>query len=60
MGTLGQVRIRGGRGDRQHRADRLARMFTPMVFDEPDHLFDRQSIFAIAKSARVLRRIPFA
>jgi hypothetical protein len=39
----------GGRGDRQHRADRLDPVGIAMIVDEGDHGLDRRSSSAIAK-----------
>lgn len=52
--------IMGGRGDRQHLADRFDLMRTAMVIDEFDHHFDLRANSAIAKYALALRRISFA
>src|SRR4029453_3492424 len=50
----------GGRGDRQHLADRLDPVATPVIVDEGDHVLDRRSSSAWAKYAEALRRISLA
>src|SRR4029453_14655646 len=50
----------GGRGDRQHLADRLDPVATPVIVDEGDHVLDRRSSSAGAKYAEALRRISLA
>ena len=54
------VRVIGGWGDRQHRADRLDPVLGSMVIDELDHHFVRRSSSAWAKYAAALRRISLA
>src|SRR4029453_15184029 len=50
----------GGRGDRQHLADRLDPVATPVIVDEGDHVLDRRSSSAWAKYAERLARISLA
>src|SRR3981189_1037672 len=57
---LGDMRMVGGRGDRQRLADRLDPIRFPMIIDERDHGFTRRSSSAWAKYADALRRISFA
>src|SRR6478609_4000458 len=57
---LGDMRMVGRRGDRQHLADRLDPIRFPMIIDERDHGFTRRSSSAWAKYADDLRRISFA
>src|SRR5436190_10940980 len=57
---LGDMRMVGRRGDRQHLADRLDPIRFPMIIDERDHGFTRRSSSAWAKYADALRRISFA
>lgn len=49
IGPLGQMIIIGGRGDRQHVADRLDPVRITMRVDETHHHFDRRSSSASAK-----------
>src|SRR5256714_9122941 len=57
---LGDMRMVGRRGDRQHLADRLDPIRFPVIIDERDHGFTRRSSSAWAKYADALRRISFA
>src|SRR6476620_7657355 len=57
---MGDMRMVGRRGDRQHLADRLDPIHFPMIIDERDHGFTRRSSSAWAKYADALRRISFA
>lgn len=49
VGPLGLAGVVGGRGDRQHPADRLDPVVSPVIVDERDHVFDRRSSSAAAK-----------
>ena len=49
IGPLCQMVVTGGRGDRQHVADRLDPVRITMRVDETHHHFDRRSSSAIAK-----------
>ena len=60
IGPLRQMIVIGGRGNRQHAADRLDPVCIPMRVNERHHHFDRRSSSAIAKYADALRRISFA
>ena len=60
IGTLRQVIVVGGRGDRQNPADRLDPVRITMRLNEIHHHFDRRSSSAIAKYAEALRKISFA
>jgi hypothetical protein len=57
---LGDMRMVGGRSDRQHLADRLDPKCPTMIVDERDHGFTRRSSSAWVKYADALRRISFA
>jgi hypothetical protein len=54
------VLVVSGRGDRQHGADRLDPVQTPILVDEGHHHFGRRSSSARAKQADALRRISLA
>src|SRR6185503_7649655 len=57
---LGDMRMVGRRGDRQHLAYRLDPIRFPMIVDERDHGFTPLSSSSWAKYADALRRISFA
>src|SRR5260221_8421338 len=57
---LGDMRMVGRRGDRQHLADRLDPIRFPVIIAERDHGLNPRSSFAWAKYADALRRISFA
>src|SRR4029453_8703524 len=50
----------GGRGDRQHLADRLDPVATPVIVDEGDHVLDRRSRSPWGKYREAFRRISLA
>src|SRR5260370_7953566 len=56
---LGDMRMVGRRGNRQHLADRLDPIRFPMIIDERDHGFTRRSTSAWAKNPDPLRKISF-
>src|SRR5690606_27796883 len=60
IGSLGQLSLISGRGDRQNAAERLDPVGATMGINGPHHYFDRRPGSAIATHADALRKLSFA